>query len=179
MGSISLNEQAVALLAGFASGRVTMEGDSIKHLPAVPVKTISQMLSEVWGTPKQKSRPALQSKVSKKEPKKTIAHQLAEDKPCTRIPDSKIKPKNIIPGSPLFIPFKRERSKGKGKHSKTIKIPVSNLNSGMPHRKCTKTKAELKLEAKNRVVWAWHSTNMAKKAIPKPHKTSDISKPPH
>ena len=32
-GSMSPNEQAVALLAGFASGRVTMEGESIKHLP--------------------------------------------------------------------------------------------------------------------------------------------------
>ena len=28
MGSLSPNEQAVALLAGFASGRVTMEGES-------------------------------------------------------------------------------------------------------------------------------------------------------
>ena len=49
-GSLSPNEQAVALLAGFASGRVTMDGESIKHLPSTPVKTISQTLSEVWGT---------------------------------------------------------------------------------------------------------------------------------
>ena len=178
-GSLSPDEQAVALLAGFASGRVTMEGDSIKHLPDVPVKTISQMLSEVWGTPKQKSRPVLQSKVPKRESKKTIAHQLAEEKPLTRIPDSEIKPENRISGSPLFIPFKQERSKGKGEHSKTIKIPISNLNSEMPCRKHTKTKAELKLEAKNRVIQAWHSTDAVKKAIPKPHKMSDTSKPPH
>ena len=38
MGSLSPNEQAVALLAGFSSGRVTMEGESIKHLLATPDK---------------------------------------------------------------------------------------------------------------------------------------------
>ena len=65
-GSLSPNEQAVALLAGFASGRVTMEGESIKHLPDVPVKTISQTLSEVWGMPKWKPRPAIKSKIAKK-----------------------------------------------------------------------------------------------------------------
>ena len=120
MGPLSPNEQAVALMTGFASGRVTVEGNSIKHLPDVPLKTISQTLSEVWGMPKWKSGPAIQSKMSKREPKKTIAHQLAEEKPHTRIPDSEIKPENIIPGSPLFIPFKWERPKGKGKHSKNI-----------------------------------------------------------
>ena len=46
-GSLSPNEQAVALLAGFASGRVTMEGESVKHVPATPDKTILQTLSEV------------------------------------------------------------------------------------------------------------------------------------
>ena len=50
MGSLSPNEQAATLLAGFASGKVTMERESIKHLPSTPVKTISQTLSEVWGT---------------------------------------------------------------------------------------------------------------------------------
>ena len=47
---------------------------------------------------------------------------------ATRIPDFEIRPENIIPGSPLFIPFKWEGSKGKGKHSKNIKISVSNSN---------------------------------------------------
>ena len=121
-GSLSPNEQAVALLAGFASGRVTMEGDSIKHLPDAPLNTISQMFSEVWGMPKWKSRPAIQSKMSKREPKKTIAHQLAEEKPRTRIPDSEIKTENIILGSPLSIPFKQERPKGKGNIVKILKF---------------------------------------------------------
>ena len=35
-GSMSSNEQAMTLLAGFSSGSVTMEGDSIKHLPTIP-----------------------------------------------------------------------------------------------------------------------------------------------
>ena len=78
------------------------------------------MLSEVWGMPKQKSRPAIQFKMSKREPEKTIAPQLAEEKPRTRSPDSEIKPENIIPGSPLFISFKWERPKEKGKHSENI-----------------------------------------------------------
>ena len=82
-GSLSPNEQAVALLAGFASGRVTMEGESIKHLPVTPNKTILQTLSEVWGMPKQKSKPVVRPKIVKKEPKKTIAHQLAKEKPQT------------------------------------------------------------------------------------------------
>ena len=50
MGSLSPNEQAVALLAGYANSRVTMEGESIKHLPATPDKLIMQTLDEVWGT---------------------------------------------------------------------------------------------------------------------------------
>ena len=104
--SLSPNEETVALSAGFASSRVTMEGESIKHLSATPDKMISQTLSEVWGTPKQKSKPVVRPKIAKKEPKKTTACQLAEEKPCTKIPDSEIRPKNIIPGSPLFIPFK-------------------------------------------------------------------------
>ena len=48
-GSMSRNEQAITLLAGFASGSVTMEGNSIKHLPSIPDKSIMQTLDEVWG----------------------------------------------------------------------------------------------------------------------------------
>ena len=35
-GSMSPNEQVMTLLAGFASGSVKMDGDSLKHLPTVP-----------------------------------------------------------------------------------------------------------------------------------------------
>ena len=127
--------------------------------------------------PKQKSTPA--AIIAKKEPKKTIAHQLAEEKPHTRIPDFEIRPENIIPGSSLFIPFKQEKSKGKGKYSKNIKINVLTSNSEMKCRKHTKMKAELKREAKNRAAHAWHSADTAKQAIPKPHQTQATGKPPH
>ena len=46
-GSLSPNEQAMMLLAGFASGSVTMEGDSIKHLPTAQDKSIMQTIDEV------------------------------------------------------------------------------------------------------------------------------------
>ena len=46
-GSLSTNEQAKTLLAGVASGSVTMERDSIKHLPTAPDKSIMHTLDEV------------------------------------------------------------------------------------------------------------------------------------
>ena len=52
---MSPNEQAMTLLAGFSSGSVTIEGDSIKHLHTVAEKSIMQTLNEVWGTPTQKN----------------------------------------------------------------------------------------------------------------------------
>ena len=111
-GSMSPNEQAITLLAGFASSSVTMDGDSIKHLPSIPEKSITQTLNEVWGTPQQKRNNnsnticAKKAKIAQKEPVKTIARQLAEAKPHTKISDSEIRLENIIPGSPLFIPCK-------------------------------------------------------------------------
>ena len=111
-GSMSPNEQAMTLLAGFASGSVTMEGDSIKHLPTIPDKSITQTLNEVWGTPTQKINDdrniiyTKKAKIAQKEPKKTIAWQLAEENPHTKIPDLEIRLENIIPGSPLFVPYK-------------------------------------------------------------------------
>ena len=43
-GSLSPNEQVVALLAGFASGKVTMEGESIKHLPSTLLRQLPSPL---------------------------------------------------------------------------------------------------------------------------------------
>ena len=52
-GSMSPNEQAITLLAGFASGSIKMDGNSLKHLPTIPEKSINEILSEIpWGTPK-------------------------------------------------------------------------------------------------------------------------------
>ena len=46
------------------------------------------------------------AKLTQKEPRKSIAQQLAEVNPHTKIPDSEIRLENIIPGSPLFVPYK-------------------------------------------------------------------------
>ena len=159
-GSMSPNEQAITLLAGFSNGSVTMDGDSIKHLPSIPEKSITQTLNEVWGTPKRKRNNngntirTKRAKIAQKEPKMTIARQLTKEKPHTKILDLEIRPENIIPGSPLFIPYKREKPKGKGKHVKNIKInavSVTTSDSDMPKRKSTKTKAELEKEARDRI----------------------------
>ena len=150
-GSLSPNEQAVALLAGFASSRVTMGGESIEHLPATPDKLIMQTLDEVWGTPTQENNDdrniiyTEKARIAQKEPRKSIAWQLAEENPHTKVSDLEIRLENIIPGSPLLIPYKHEIPKGKGKHVKHIKV---NINSAdMSKTKCTKTKAELEEEA--------------------------------
>ena len=108
-GSMSPNEQALTLLAGFTSGNVTMDWASVKHLPSNPEKSITQTLNEIWGTPKQKRDNINNTgriKVAQKEPKKSIAWQLAEENPRTKIPDLEIRLENIIPGSPLFVPYK-------------------------------------------------------------------------
>ena len=79
-GLMSPNEQVLTLLASFTSGNVTMDGDSVKHLPSSPGKSITQTLNEIWETPKQKrgnNSNTGHTKVAQKEPKKTIAWQLA------------------------------------------------------------------------------------------------------
>ena len=59
-----------------------------------------------------------------KEPRKTIAKQLAEQKLRTKIPDSEIRIENIILGSPIFVPFHRVKPiiTGRGKGKKDIEL---------------------------------------------------------
>ena len=80
-GSMSPNEQAITLLAGFASGSVTMVGDMVKHIPTIPEGSITQTLNEVWGTPKQKKIPVAAQFVLKslKLPKKSLKRPLPGD----------------------------------------------------------------------------------------------------
>ena len=113
---------------------------------------------------------------------------MAKAKPHTKILDSEIRPENIIPGSPLFIPYKQHKLTGKGKHVKNIKIDVVSVtisDSDMPRRKCTKTKTELEKEArdrvkaKNRASQAGHSADAVTQATPKPCQTQAAGKPPH
>ena len=152
---MSPNEQAITLLAGFASGNAKMKGDSVKHIPTIPEGFITQTLNEIWGTLKWKkdtSGSAIhtkKAKVAQKEPKKTIARQLAKRELCTKIPDSEIRLENIILGSPTFVPCKCIKPKGKGKGVKDIKInniSVNNSDSEMARSKCTKTKVEIEKE---------------------------------
>ena len=105
-------EQAMTLLACFASGSITMDGDSVKHLRSIPEKSITQTRNEVWGILKWKKDTngntirTKKAKLAQKDPKKTIARQLAEEKPHTKILDWKIRLECITPGSPIFIPYK-------------------------------------------------------------------------
>ena len=127
-GSMSPNEQAITLLAGFASGSVKMDGDSLRHLPAIPEKSINETLNEIpWETPKQKridgkANHSKKPKIAQIEPRKTIAKQLAEQKPRTKI--SEIGVKNIIQGSPIYIPYHHVKPKvtGKGKGVKILNL---------------------------------------------------------
>ena len=45
-GLMSPNTEAINLIAGFASGHVTIDSNDLRHIPS-----ISKSLSEVWGTP--------------------------------------------------------------------------------------------------------------------------------
>ena len=105
-GSMTPNMEAINLLTGFATGRITVEEGQLKHLP-----TITESLKTIWETPKRKKDTnggaihTKKAKIAQKEPHKNISKQLAQQKPCTKIPDSEIKLENIIPGSPAFVPY--------------------------------------------------------------------------
>ena len=108
---------------------------------------------------------------------------MAEENPCTKIPDLEIRLENIIPGSPLFIPCKQEIAKGKGKHVKHIKVNIDS--AGMPRTKRIKTNAELEEEAKaninakHKILHAKWAADAVKKAVPKPRWTLATGKKPH
>ena len=97
-------------------------------------------------------------------------------------PDSEIRLENIIPGSPHFVLYKQEKTKGKGKHVKNIKVNIDSAD--MSKTKCTKTRAELveeakgKIKAKSKVLHAKHVADAVKKAVPKPQWTHATSNKP-
>ena len=105
-----------------------MDGDVMQHLPITQGnKSIGSTLSELlWLTTSTKKMDgslihSKKAKIAKTTPKQTKAKKLAQKQPCTRIPDSDIKIENIIPGSPIYIPYKNIKVTSKGKHSKKIK----------------------------------------------------------
>ena len=119
-----------------------MEGDAVQHLPAMKGnQTIGENLQGLpWYTPSpkrkkkidnsanQNKKPAVAKKESKKHlVKQTITSQLAQKNPQSKIPDLEIKIENIIPGSPVYIPYKKPKVVGKGNNSKKIKLPNTNV----------------------------------------------------
>ena len=102
-GFMSPNMEAMNLLTGFTTGRIIAEEGQLKHLPM-----ITESLKMIWETPKRKKEAnggaihTKMAKIAKKEPRKNISKQLAQQKPRTKVPDSEIKLENIIPGSPTI-----------------------------------------------------------------------------
>ena len=132
-GQLTPNTEALNLLVGFASGKVVMEGDELKHLPS-----ISKSLETIWDTPKRKNidgsaNRTKKAKIAQKEPRKNISKQLAIQKPRTKIPDSEIKIENIIQDSPSFLPYKVEipKDKGRGKDVKNVRMNIMGSDLGM------------------------------------------------
>ena len=157
-GLMSPNTEAINLIAGFASGHVTIDGNNLKHIPS-----ISKSLSEVWETPNKwvpvdsGTIGARKTVIAQKEPCKNVSRQIAQKEPHTRVPDSEIKLSNVIPGSPAFMPYKRITPKGKGKGMKHISIGSNptTLDSDMARSKRTMTKEEwLRAKAKHAAEWA-------------------------
>ena len=157
-GLMSPNAEAINLIAGFASGHVTIDGNDLKHIPS-----ISKSLSEVWETPDKRvpvdsgTIGAGKMVIAQKELHKNISRQIAQKKLCTSVPDLEIKLSNIIPGSPVFLPYKRITPKGKGKGMKYISIDSNptTLDSDMARSKRMMTKEEwLKAKAKDAAKWA-------------------------
>ena len=113
-GLMSPSLEAINLIAGFASGHITVDSNDLKHIPS-----ISKSLSEVWETPSKwipVDSGAIGPKkavIVHKELHKNVSRQIAQKEPCTRVLNSDIKLSNIIPGS-AFVPYKRVTPKGKG-----------------------------------------------------------------
>ena len=152
-GLMSPNTEVINLIAGFASGHVTIDSNDLKHVPS-----ISKSLSEVWETPNKQvpvdssTIGAEKMVIAQKEPCKNVSRQIAQKEPRTRVPDSEIKLSNIILGSPAFVPYKRITPKGKGKGMKYISIGSNptTLDSDMARSKRMMMKEErLKANAKD------------------------------
>ena len=149
-GALTPNQEAFSLLARFASGSVRMDGDVMQHLPITQGnKCIGSTLSKLpWLILSTKKTDgsvthSKKAKIAKITPKQTKANKLAQKQPCTRIPNSDIKIENIIPGSPIYIPYKNIKVTSKGKHSKKIKlINETDKPVGMAHTKLTLTRKE-------------------------------------
>ena len=85
---MSPNTEAINLIAGFASGHVTMDGNDLKHIPS-----ISKSLSEVWEIPNKwvpvdgGTTGAKETVIAHKELCKNVSRQIAQKEPHTRAPE--------------------------------------------------------------------------------------------
>ena len=193
-GALTPNKEAFSLSARFASGSVRMDGDVVQHLPIMQEnKSIGSTLSELlWFTPNTEKKDgsvihSKKAKVAKTTRKQTKVNKLAQKQPHTRITDSDIRIENIIPGSPIYIPYKNIKVTGKSKHSKKIKlINETGKPVGMAHTKLTLTRDELDQMAARAKCAADRAKKLAakqNKALPTPrsmsnHKTGDGGKTP-
>ena len=173
------------LIVGFASGRVTIDRNDLKHVPS-----ISKSLSEIWETPNKwvpvdsGTIGARKTVIAQKEPRKNVSRQIAQKELCTRVPDSEIKLSNVIPGSPASVSYKRIAPKGKGKGTKHISIGSNptTLDSDMVRSKRMMTKEEwLRAKAKHAAKWAKKAAEDLKQVINckrKPRSTKGDGKTP-
>ena len=154
-GLMSSNMETINLIAGFASGHITIDGNNLKHVPS-----ISKSLSKVWEAPNKQvpvdsgTIGAGKMIIAQKELRKNVSRQIAQKEPHTRVLDSEVILSNIISGSPVFLPYKRITPKGEGKGTKYISIGSNptTLDLDMVRSKRTMTKEEwLKAKAKDAV----------------------------
>ena len=172
-GPLTPLSEALNLLVGFSSGKVVMEGEELKHLPA-----ISESLDSIWVTSKRKNidgctNRTKMAKIAQKEPHPNISKQLAIQKPRTKIPDSEIQIENIIQDSPAFVPYKVEipSTKGTGKGVKEVEMNIMGSDLGMARTKKT-------LTVQQRITWVGRAMKATKAALPKPHQTPSGGKAP-
>ena len=132
-GQLTPLSEALNLLVGFSSGKVTMEGEELKYIPS-----ISESLDSISVTPKRKNIDGCanrnkKAKIAQKEPCPNISKQLAIQKPQTKIPHSEIQIENIVQDSPAFVPYKVEvlQTKSRGKGVKEVKMNIMGTDLGM------------------------------------------------
>ena len=179
-GSLTPNQEAFGLLISFATGSVRMRGDVVQHLPTLQGnKSIGDSLWEIpWYSPKRRKVDgsvihSKEAKITKKEPKKHLVKQnnaslLAKMNPHTQVPNSEIRPENIIPDSQEYVPYKKIKSTGQGKGIENIEI-----SSDMPHHKQTPTRADRACAKAHKQLTA------ARKAKEMERKTTDAGEAPH
>ena len=154
-GTLTPNQEAINLLAGFAMGSVRMEGDVVQHVPATQGnKTIGESPSELpWYFPDPKKKTngsAIRSKramLAVKAPKKCKnTHIQATQHPHQCVPNSEIRIENIIPGSPEYILYKWIKNGKRGsKNLVTVSVGMTKSKQTLTKAQMAKAQKELKL----------------------------------